>query len=106
MAEVKIRLPKTIAKDEVISVRALVAHPMEVISRDKDGKVVDKVYNFIHTVTAVFDGKTVMQGEMTQSLSANPYVEFAFKVTKPGILTITFEDTLGEKHTGTAEIKF
>lgn len=106
MADVKIRLPKTVAKGELISVRALVTHPMEVVERGKDGKIVEKVYNFIHTVTVSYNGKTIMSGEMTQSLSANPFIEFPLKANEPGKLTITFEDTTGEKHTGTADVAF
>ena len=41
MAEVRIRVPKTVKQGETITVRALVPHPMEVIQRDKDGKVVE-----------------------------------------------------------------
>ncbi len=106
MADVKIRLPKTVAKGELISVRALVTHPMEVVERGKDGKIVERVYNFIHTVTVSYNGKTIMSGEMTQSLSANPFIEFPLKANEPGKLTITFEDSTGEKHTGTADVAF
>jgi sulfur-oxidizing protein SoxZ len=106
MAEVKIRLPKTVAKGELISVRALVTHPMETVERDSAGKVVEKNYNFIHTVTVTYNGKTIMSGEMTQSLSANPFIEFPLKATEPGKLSITFEDTAGEKHTGSIDVAF
>lgn len=104
MAEVKIRLPKQFAKGDVINVRALVAHPMEIIERDKEGKPVDRVYNYVHKVTIAFNGKEYIQGEMTQSLSANPFFEFPLKVTGPGTLTVTFEDTTGEKHIGSIEV--
>lgn len=106
MAEVKIRLPKSVAKGELVSVRALVPHPMETVERDASGKVVEKVYNFIHTVTVTFNGKAIMTGEMTQSLSANPYIEFPLKANEPGKLSVTFEDTKGEKHTGTIDVAF
>ncbi|MBM3642669.1 MAG: thiosulfate oxidation carrier complex protein SoxZ, partial [Alphaproteobacteria bacterium] len=43
MAEVRIRVPKTIKQGEIITVRALVPHPMEIIQRGADGKTVDKV---------------------------------------------------------------
>jgi len=106
MSEVRIRLPKSVSKDDVISVRALVQHPMEIVARDKDGKPVDKVYNFIHSVTVTYNGKEVMKGEMTQALSANPFIEFPLKASEPGTLQIVFEDTTGKKYTGSAEVKF
>lgn len=106
MSEVRIRLPRDYKKDQVINVRALVQHPMEIVARDKDGKVIEKDYNFIHSVTITFNGKEVMKGEMTQALSANPFIEFPLRVTEPGTLEIVFEDTTGKTYKGTAEVKF
>jgi sulfur-oxidizing protein SoxZ len=106
MAEVKIRIPSKISANDVILVRSLVPHPMEIIQRDKDGKMVDKNYNFIHTVIATYNGKEIVRGQMTQSVSANPFFSFPLKVTAPGTLVITFEDTSGAKHTGKVDIKF
>lgn len=104
MAQVKIRLPSHIVVGEPIVVRALVVHPMEGVQRDKDGKVIDKVYNFVHTAKADFNGKEVFQAAFTQSVSANPFVTFAFVAREAGKLTVTFEDTTGEKHVGSADI--
>jgi len=53
---VKIRVPSSIKKGEEFQVRALVVHPMEIISRDKAGKMIEKNYNFVHTVSAAFNG--------------------------------------------------
>lgn len=106
VAEVRIRVPSTIKKDEVITVRALVPHPMEIIQRDANNKVVEKVYNFIHTVTVTYNGREVMRGQLTQAVSANPVFSFPLKASEPGKLTITFEDETGEKHQGSVDIKF
>ncbi|MBM3566680.1 MAG: thiosulfate oxidation carrier complex protein SoxZ [Alphaproteobacteria bacterium] len=106
MAEVRIRVPKTIKKGDTITVRALVPHPMEIIQRGKDGKVVEKGYNYIHTVRVSYNGKEIMNAELTQAISANPVVAFQLKADAPGTLEIAFEDTTGAKHVGKAEIKF
>lgn len=106
MAEVRIRVPKTIKKGDTITVRALVPHPMEIVQRDKDGKVVEKNYNYIHTARVTFNGKEVMTAQITQSVSANPVLAFRLKADAPGKLEITFEDSTGAKHAGSAEIKF
>ena len=106
MAEVRIRVPSAIKKDEIITVRTLVAHPMELIQRDANDKVVEKLYNFIHTMIVTFNGREVMRGQLTQAISANPVFSFPLKAGEPGKLTITFEDTTGEKHQGSADIKF
>jgi sulfur-oxidizing protein SoxZ len=106
MAEVRIRLPREISEGETISVRALVPHPMEIVARDGDGNVIDKDYNFIHSLTITYNDKTIMKGEMTQALSANPFIEFPLKVTAPGTLVVTFEDTTGAVHTGSVDVKW
>lgn len=105
MAEVRIRVPKDVKKGDTITVRALVPHPMEVIQR-QDGKVVDKVYNFIHSAVVSYNGKEIMTAQLTQSVSANPFLAFPLKVDVPGKLTITFLDTTGAKHVGSVDIKF
>ena len=106
IGQVRIRVPSRITAGEVIKVRSLVVHPMEIVSLDKDGKVIEKKYNFIHTVIVTFDGKEIMRGEITQAVSENPFFAFPLKVTQPGKLTITFIDTTGKTHEGSAEIKF
>lgn len=106
IGQVRIRVPSRITAGEVIKVRSLVVHPMEIVSRDKDGKVIEKNYNFIHTVIVTFNGKEIMRGETTQAISENPFFAFPLKVTQPGKLTITFIDTAGKTHEGSAEIKF
>jgi sulfur-oxidizing protein SoxZ len=87
-------------------VRTLVIHPMERIERDKDGKVIQKNYNYINKVTVTYLGKTVATFDTTQSVSENPFFSFTFKATDPGQLKITFTDTTGGKYEGTADVKF
>lgn len=106
IGQVRIRVPSRITAGEVIKVRSLVVHPMEIVSRDKDGKVIEKKYNFIHTVIVTFNGKEIIRGEITQAVSENPFFAFPLKVTQPGKLTITFIDTTGKTHEGSAEIIF
>lgn len=106
MAEVRIRVPKTIKQGETITVRALVPHPMEIIQRDKDGKVVDKLYNYIHTARVTYSGTELLSAQLTQSISANPVLAFKMKADKPGKVEITFEDTTGAKYVGSVDIKF
>ena len=106
VGRVSIRLPTTIKQGDVVRVRALVMHPMEIVQRDKHGKIINKNYHFIHSLTVVFNGKEVMRAETTQAVSQNPSFTFPLKVEKPGKLTITFTDTTGKSYEGSAEIKF
>ena len=105
IGRVRIRIPSSIKQGEVVRARVLVIHPMEIVQR-KDGKPVDKNYQFINRVVVTYLDKEIAQFETTQSISENPFFTFAFKATEPGVLRVTFLDTHGGKYEGTADIKF
>jgi len=105
IGRVSIRLPSSIKPGDVIRVRALVIHPMEIVQRDARGAIIDRNYQFIHTLAVAFNGQEVMRAEITQALSQNPSFTFPLKVEKPGKLTITFMDTSGKSYEGSAVVK-
>ena len=104
-AQVRIRVPEKIKPGEVVTVRALVTHPMEIMEF-KGGKPVEKNYNFIHKVEATYNGKKVFEASTTQAVSQNPFVSFPVKVDAPGVVKIMFHDTQGKTYEGQVEIKF
>jgi sulfur-oxidizing protein SoxZ len=106
IGRVRIRLPSTISKGEVIRVRALVTHPMEVLAFDKDRKPIPKNYQFVYKIVVTYNGLAILQAETTQAVSQNPFVAFPLEVTEPGTLVVTFMDTHGKTYEGSAEIKF
>ena len=105
IGKVRIRIPASIKRGDVVKVRCLVIHPMERVERWKDGKVVDKNYHFISRVVVGYLGKEIAQFETTQSISENPFFSFAVRAVEPGKLTVTFLDTHGGKYEESAEIK-
>ena len=105
IGKVRIRVPSSIRPNDIVRVRALVIHPMEIIQR-KDGKVVEKNYHFIHKGAVTYLGKPIVEFETTQSVSENPFFAFSFRATDPGPLRITFFDTHGGKFEGAVDIKF
>ena len=105
IGRVRIRIPSSIKQGDIVKVRVLVIHPMEIVQR-KDGKPVDKNYHFINRVIVTYLGQDIAQFETSQSISENPFFAFAFKAVEPGVLKVTFLDTHGGKYEGTAEIKF
>ena len=105
IGRVRIRIPPSIKRGEIIRVRVLVIHPMEIVER-KDGKPVDRNYLFINRVLVTYLGREIADVETSQSISENPFFTFAFKATEPGVLRVTFLDTHGGKYEGTADIKF
>lgn len=106
VGRVNIRLPSSIRQGEVIRVRTLVIHPMEIVQRDKANKIIPRNYHFIHTMTVVYNGKEVMRTELTQGVSQNPSITFPLRVDKPGKLTVSYADTNGKTYEASAEIKF
>lgn len=104
IGRVRIRLPSSIKAGEVVKVRVMVMHPMEIVER-KDGKPIDKNYQFINRVLVTYAGREVAQFDTSQSISENPFFTFAVRATEPGQLKVTFLDTRGGKYEGTADIK-
>jgi thiosulfate oxidation carrier complex protein SoxZ len=105
VGKVRIRLPSTIKPGDVVRVRALVIHPMERLERDKQGRIVERNYNYVNKVVVTYLGKAVVTFDTTQSVSENPFFWFAFRATDPGPLRITFSDTTGGRFEGAADIK-
>src|SRR6058998_4287471 len=106
IGKVRLRVPSSIKPGDVVQVRSLVIHPMERIERDKQGKIIERNYNYINKVIVTYLGKTVASFDTTQNVSENPFLAFAFRATDPGQLKVTFTDTTGGKYEGTADIKF
>jgi len=106
IGRVSLRLPSAIHPGDVIRVRALVIHPMEIVQRDKQGKIIPRNYHFIHTLTVTFNDKEVMRAETTQAISQNPSFTFPLKVERPGKLVVAFSDTAGKTYRGEVEVKF
>lgn len=105
MSQVRIRVPERAKAGEVVTVRALVTHPMESMQM-RDGKVVEKNYNFVHRVEASYNGRPVLSAETTQAVSQNPFFSFAVRVNEPGRVRVVFHDTEGKTYAGEAEIRF
>lgn len=88
---------------DVIEVKTLVSHVMETgLRKDKNGKVIPR--NIIHSFKATFEGEPVFSGDLHPGISANPYIAFHMKVTKPGALELTWVDDSGETLSTTVSV--
>ncbi len=66
------------AQNGVTEIRVLMAHPMETGQRKgPDGKLVPM--HFIQNVTVKVNGKTVVEGQISQAVSRNPVFSFRVK---------------------------
>ena len=95
--------PKEYKVGDIIQVDAILEHPMITgYAKDKDGKPIPA--HHLTDIVVSFDGKTIMNMEMTGSVSVNPFISFNLKVTKNAQLKISAKDNKGETQEGAKEI--
>lgn len=97
-------MPSSINPGEVVRARVLVIHPMEIVER-RDGKPVDRSYNFVNRMIVSYLGREILRVETTQSISENPVFGFAFRASEAGPLRVTFLDTQGGTYEATTDVK-
>ena len=85
-------------KGDTADVRVLMGHPMETGQRkDSAGKIVPA--HFIQEVTVKLNGKTVIEGQISQAVSRNPVFSFRLKGAKAGDkIEISWLDTKGDRN--------
>ena len=105
MAKVKprVKVPKTAAVGEVITVKTLISHKMETGTRkDADGNTIPR--NIINRFVCRFNGTEVFSADLEPAVSANPYFEFSFRVPESGTLDFEWIEDTGEVYTKSADI--
>ncbi len=102
MASTKIRAK---AKAGVVTVKALMTHPMETgLRKDKKtGKIIPA--HHITEIVCEHDGKTVMTCLWSGGISKNPYLSFKYAGNKGDELKLTWTDNQGGTETTTAAVK-
>lgn len=86
------------AKGGMTDVRVLMSHPMETgLRKDGSGKFIP--LNFIQNVTVKLNGKTVIDGQISQAVSRNPVFSFRLKGGKTGDkIEVSWVDNMGENN--------
>ena len=95
----RVKVPKTAAKDEVITIKSLISHDMESGQRKdrKTGEIVPR--KIINKFTATFNGKEVFSVDILPAFSANPFLEFTVKVPESGEFEFKWVDDDGSVYT-------
>jgi sulfur-oxidizing protein SoxZ len=85
-------------------VKVLMSHEMETGQRkDAQGKTIPAW--FIQTVTATWNGKTVLSAQWGTAIAKNPFLAFKFKGGAKGDkVQVSWVDTKGDKRTDEATI--
>ncbi|TCD11952.1 thiosulfate oxidation carrier complex protein SoxZ [Oricola cellulosilytica] len=105
MAKVKprVKVPKSAAAGDVITIKTLISHPMESGQRkDKEGNPIPR--KIINSFTCEFNGQTVFSCDIEPAISANPYLEFTAKVDEAGTFKFTWVDDDGSVYSDEQEI--
>jgi len=93
------------AKNGIVTVKALMSHPMETGLRKnkKTGKIIPA--HHIQEVTAKSGDKTVMTAVWGGAISKNPYLSFKFSGSKGDPVTLSWVDNKGNSDSKTATVK-
>ena len=90
----RVKVPKSAAAGEVVTIKTLISHPMESGQRkDSDGNVIPR--SIINRFTCDFNGQNVVDVTMEPAISTNPYFEFEAKVDAAGEFKFTWYDDDG-----------
>ena len=104
MAKPRVKAPRSVNKDEVFEVKALVSHKMESGQRKdrKTGEIIPRM--IINRFTATFAGQEVFSCDWHPAISANPYIAFFMKARQSGDLVLSWTDDNNETVTATKTI--
>lgn len=99
----RVKVPKTAAAGDVVTIKTLISHKMESGQRkDGDGNKIPQ--SIINTFTCDFNGQNVINVELHGAISTNPYFQFEATVAESGDFTFTWNDDDGSVYTETKSI--
>lgn len=94
MAKPRVKVPKTAAAGDIITIKSLISHKMESGQRkDADGNTIPR--SIINSFKCEFNGKPVFACDIDPAISANPYFEFNARVEEAGTFKFTWTDDDG-----------
>ncbi len=94
----RVKVPKSAAVGEVVTLKTLISHPMESGQR-KDDKGVLIPREIINRFTCDYHGVNVIEIEIDPAVSTNPYFEFDVKIDAAGEFVFTWYDDDGSVYT-------
>jgi sulfur-oxidizing protein SoxZ len=103
--EARIRVPDRIARGEVITVNAIIAHPMDTgLFRTAAGEPIPAY--FIKDVVVTYGEVEVARFQWTSGISRDPVISFTLRADREGPLTMVWSDNQGGVYRQTATIAF
>lgn len=100
---VRIDVPKSARRGEIIEIKTLVAHAMETgFRRTHLGAAIPR--NIVTTFVCNYNGVEVFRAELHPSVSANPYLQFTTVATESGTLEFKWSGDNGFSASASARI--
>jgi sulfur-oxidizing protein SoxZ len=105
IGEARIRVPAQIRKGDVITVHAIVSHPMDTgFFRTREGDPIPAY--FIKDVVVTYGADEVARFEWTSGISRDPVVTFTLRADREAPLTMVWSDNKGGVYRQSADITF
>ena len=105
IGEARIRVPSRITRGDVITVNAIISHPMDTgFFRTPEGAPIPAY--FIQDVVVSYDGQEIARFEWTSGISRDPLVSFTLKADKEAPLTMVWTDNKGAVFKQSVNISF
>ena len=91
----RVKVPKTAAAGDSITIKSLISHKMESGQRkDDDGNIIPR--SIINRFVVDFNGQNVIDVKLEPAISTNPYFQFDALVPEAGEFTFTWYDDDGD----------
>ncbi len=95
-----VNLPRSIARGDVVEVRATLGHPNESgHRRGSGGEMLPR--SIVRRVEARLDGVLVFAADLHAAIAANPYVAFRLRAVASGSLVVNWRGDDGLTHSET-----
>jgi sulfur-oxidizing protein SoxZ len=105
IGDARIRLPEQIRMGDVITVHAIVSHPMDTgFFRNREGNPIPAY--FIKDVVITYGDVEVARFEWTSGISRDPMVTFSLRADREAPLTMVWTDNKGGVYRQSADVAF
>ncbi|MAI89521.1 thiosulfate oxidation carrier complex protein SoxZ [Ponticaulis sp.] len=104
MTTIRLSVPDTAERDEIIQIRAMIQHDMESGFRvGARGEFLPR--DIITRFECFYNGDQVFAADFHPGVAANPFLEFHVRATDSGSFEFVWTDQHGEVWTDTASIQ-
>ncbi len=105
IGDARIRIPSRISRGDLITVNAIVSHPMDTgFFRTADGQPIPAY--FIRDVVVTYGEEQVARFEWTSGVSKDPIVSFTLTADREAPLTMVWTDSKGGVYKQSVNVAF